>query len=376
MATSFQQKAVGLVLLGLFLAPLVRAHDPMQCSAVTRLRAEVMEIDMVMSGYATQFLLADSANRPALSPENFEDYQAELQQTALGLFSVTAGGQVLIPKVATVELTEEQDIEFLISYPPPTVGPLRLGITFFGKMPDGYTLSMFVQDRRDQNLGWEDLDASKDWMEVSLASPTTPAVPVRPAAAPATPPAQPPALRAQLIRRGAIDMVTGIGHALFLCGLLAGCRNLRSAGPAIVCFTLAHSATLALGAFDVLTLPTRLVDALIAVSVVFVGIENLARRGGPGARWVPALAFGLIHGFAFARAFKDAAGSGGRATVGPLASFNLGLELGQIALAVVLLTVLWKLRAVPSFARLGVPALSSAIAALGAYSLVQHTLFS
>jgi hypothetical protein len=101
----------------------------------------------------------------------------------------------------------------------------------------------------------------------------------------------------------------------------------------ITCFTLAHSVTLGLAALDFVTLSPRLVEPLIAASIVFVGVENLLRRDDPRGRWALTLAFGLIHGFGFAGVLKDAGlGSSGAALLVPLFSFNLGVELGQVEL--------------------------------------------
>ena len=95
------------------------------------------------------------------------------------------------------------------------------------------------------------------------------------------------------------------------------------------------SLTLALASLDVVSLPSRVVEPLIAASIVFVGVENLWRRGAePPGRWALTLAFGLIHGFGFASVLRDlglASAKGG--ILMPLLTFNLGVEVGQIAIA-------------------------------------------
>ena len=116
-----------------------------------------------------------------------------------------------------------------------------------------------------------------------------------------------------------------------------------------------------------------LVEPLIAASIVYVGLENLVLPGGPKGRWKLTFAFGLIHGFGFASVLRDlgiAAGKTG--VVVPLVSFNLGVELGQLVVAAVLLPLIWRLRRHPSFARRGAPALSALVALAGGCWFVQR----
>src|SRR5439155_769841 len=105
------------------------------------------------------------------------------------------------------------------------------------------------------------------------------------AEAPGTPPR--PGF-ARYFALGVRHILSGADHLLFLLGLLLGCRRLRAAAALVTCFTLAHSLTLALAAFGVLALPGRVVEPLIAATVVAVGLENLL-RAAPRRRW--ALAF-------------------------------------------------------------------------------------
>src|SRR4030095_11994348 len=98
-------------------------------------------------------------------------------------------------------------------------------------------------------------------------------------------------------------------------------------------------------------LPSRLVEPAIAASIVFVGVENLWRRGDePRGRWALTFAFGLIHGFGFASVLRDlGVGAGAQGIVMPLFTFNLGVELGQVAIASVVLPIVWQLRKTEGF---------------------------
>jgi len=177
---------------------------------------------------------------------------------------------------------------------------------------------------------------------------------------------------------GAEHIWTGYDHLLFLFGLPVVCTRFRSTVLIISCFTLAHSLTLALATLDIVNLPGRYTEPLIAASIVYVGVENLARRGTePRSRWALTFVFGLIHGFGFASVLRElGVGQDGRGPAMPLFSFNLGVELGQIAIAALALPIIWRLRRNETFLRRGVPALSAAVALAGLYWLLERTLFS
>jgi hypothetical protein len=120
---------------------------------------------------------------------------------------------------------------------------------------------------------------------------------------------------------------------------------------------------------------TRVVEPLIAASIVYVGVENLL-RGNPSGRWLLTFGFGLIHGLGFASALKEVGvGSNGGGIIVPLVSFNLGVEIGQIAIASVVLPMIWKLRTKPIFVARWVPACSVVVALLGTFWFVQRVWF-
>jgi hydrogenase/urease accessory protein HupE len=177
---------------------------------------------------------------------------------------------------------------------------------------------------------------------------------------------------------GIHHIITGYDHLLFLFGLLIVCRTARSGIVLITCFTVAHSLTLVLSTLGLVDLPGLFVEATIAASILYVGIENLFRKDGAhGWRWVLTFAFGLIHGLGFAGVLHEMGiAKTGSAAVLPLFAFNLGVEAGQLAIAAVVLPILWKLRSSPAFLRFGVPACSILVAAAGAYWLIERTLLA
>ena len=134
--------------------------------------------------------------------------------------------------------------------------------------------------------------------------------------------------------------------------------------------------TLALAALDIVRVPGGIVEPLIAASIVYVGLQNLLRPEplAAGARWKVTFAFGLIHGFGFAGALRDLDIGTSAATMAlPLASFNLGVEAGQMTVAAMLVPLFWAARARPGLRQLAT-GWSILVTAAGAYWLVQRML--
>ena len=138
----------------------------------------------------------------------------------------------------------------------------------------------------------------------------------------------------------------------------------------VTAFTLAHSITLSLAALQVITLPSRLVESAIAASVVIAALNNL-KGTVHGRRWMMAFAFGLLHGFGFASVLADLGLPQG-ALVLALVGFNVGVELGQLAIVALFLPLAFALRRT-RFYQFGVLKIGSLIvAALATWWLVQR----
>ena len=138
----------------------------------------------------------------------------------------------------------------------------------------------------------------------------------------------------------------------------------------VTAFTLAHSITLSLAALQIITLPSRLVESVIAASVVFAALSNL-HDGAHNRRWVMAFCFGLIHGFRFASVLADLGLPQG-ALVLALVGFNVGVELGQLAIVAAFVPLAFALRGT-RFYQVGVlKAGSVLIALLAGWWLVQR----
>jgi hypothetical protein len=162
----------------------------------------------------------------------------------------------------------------------------------------------------------------------------------------------------QYVVEGIWHIWLGFDHVLFLVSLLLpavllhgpggwrGVPSLRAAGrevlAVVTAFTLAHSITLSLATLGVVSLPSRLVESVIALSVVLAAANNL-RPIVQGRRWLAAFGFGLIHGFGFASVLAEL-GLPPEALAVSLVGFNVGVELGQLAIVALFLPLAFRWR--------------------------------
>src|SRR5258708_4002016 len=175
------------------------------------------------------------------------------------------------------------------------------------------------------------------------------------------------------IAMGAEHILTGADHLLFLLALLALARGFWSIAKIVTGFTIAHSITLSLAALGVVDVPSRVVEPLIAATIVWVAVENLAFPATRG-RWLVAAIFGLVHGLGFASALT-ALGLPRDAMVRALVGFNVGVELGQLAfVAVVMPLVVWLAK--PGRIPVLPQALSAVVAVIGAIWLIERVFFA
>jgi hypothetical protein len=174
------------------------------------------------------------------------------------------------------------------------------------------------------------------------------------------------------IELGIEHIITGYDHLLFLVALLATATGAWSVVRIVTAFTLAHSVTLSLAVLGIVTIPGRIIEPLIAASIVWVALENLIVKEPGRRRWIWAFAFGLVHGFGFASALGEL-GLQGAAIARALVGFNLGIEIGQLLFVAVFMPALVLLRRGRG-ARL-VPRIASlVVAVVGAYWFVQRVL--
>jgi hypothetical protein len=174
------------------------------------------------------------------------------------------------------------------------------------------------------------------------------------------------------IAMGAEHILGGLDHLLFLLALLALAKGLWPIVRIVTGFTLAHSITLSLAVLGVVDVPSRIVEPVIAATIIWVALENLLAPAQTRWRWLVAAVFGLVHGLGFASGLTEL-GLPREAMVRALIGFNIGVELGQLAfVAVVMPAVMWlaKPGRLPRLPQ----ALSILVASMGAVWLVERVL--
>jgi hydrogenase/urease accessory protein HupE len=172
---------------------------------------------------------------------------------------------------------------------------------------------------------------------------------------------------------GIHHIAIGPDHILFIIGLLLLGGSVLRLLAIVSAFTVGHSITLSLAAMNIVSPPARIIEPAIALSIVYVGADNLL--SSTGARdvraWI-ALFFGLVHGFGFASVLREV-GLPPRSLGISLFSFNLGVEIGQAIIVVVVASLLALLRArSPVRARQFASAGSVVVMLAGAYWFVQR----
>jgi hypothetical protein len=168
----------------------------------------------------------------------------------------------------------------------------------------------------------------------------------------------------RFIKDGFFHIVDGAEHVVFLLCLVIPFRRLRSLVPIVTSFTVAHSVTLIASAFDMapnaLWFPP-LINTLLALSILYMAFENIA-GARLSRRWLVTFAFGLVHGFAFAFAFKQTLQFAGNHLFSSLLAFNVGLEFGQLVLLLLIVPALDLLFRYVITERLGTVVVSALVA--------------
>jgi hydrogenase/urease accessory protein HupE len=177
------------------------------------------------------------------------------------------------------------------------------------------------------------------------------------------------------IPSGVHHILIGPDHILFLVGLLLTGGTWLALVRIVTAFTIGHSVTLSLAALNLLTPPASIIEPAIALSIVFVGADNLVRGSGRDLRAWVALVFGLVHGFGFANVLREF-GLPSEALGWSLFSFNVGVEIGQLAVVLLVTGALLAVRRKSeSLSQRVAVAGSMVVIAAGSYWFIQRVFF-
>ncbi|WP_170608628.1 HupE/UreJ family protein [Ruegeria arenilitoris] len=180
----------------------------------------------------------------------------------------------------------------------------------------------------------------------------------------------------------------GFDHVLFLLTLLLGAvmrienshwvpsesvrESLKETVKIVTVFTVAHTITLCLATFEVITLPITLVEAIIAISIAVVALGNLIPRFHASS-WKVVFLFGIFHGFGFANVLEPLGLDPARKALG-LATFNIGVEVGQLAIVLVVFPIFFALRRLTAYRVIGLQFGSVALIAIALFWFIERTV--
>ncbi len=350
------------LLLSLLPLQYAAAHDPGLSSLTIRQRTNGLEAKLTLAVKdAAQIAELDENHDGNVSQVEFGRGQSQLEAAVARQVVITVAGGVVKDESVQSRLDESNNVEVRLNFHAIGFSSLEIQSKLITSLPLGHRQYLQVQNSSGETIFERLLSAVADRATVEMPDAHSSIAAFE-------------AVRsfANFLSLGVKHILTGYDHLLFLLGLLLVARGFVSALNIITSFTIAHSITLAVATLNVVQIPSRIVEPLIAASIVFVGIENLLRGDIPNARRMVAFGFGLIHGFGFASALREAGIGSGVGIVLPLFSFNLGVELGQIMVAAAALPIIWKLRENPMFIARWVPACSAAVVLLGSFWFVQR----
>jgi hydrogenase/urease accessory protein HupE len=366
--------------LGLLFAQPGFAHEIGLSSSVVQLHTNRLEALLTFAVREMEEVLPLDADQDGVtSPAEFQSNQDALTTLLLTNCPVRFDGSNALPSNVRCLLDSSNNVELSFSCELSSFKQLELSYEVIRLLTPGHRMLFTLVAPSGEVLADRLLSQNSPVVSVQLdlelpASTNTNA----PTGAPPAPtpilPKAPPTF-VEFTKLGVEHILIGYDHLLFLFALLIVTRDFWAALKVITCFTIAHSVTLAVATLDLMHLPGHWVEPMIALTIIYVGIENIVCKGNPPRRWLLTFVFGLIHGFGFAAVLRELGIGAHGGVILPLFSFNLGVELGQIAVAALALPVIWQLRKSEFFLRKELPACSVVVALLGVYWFVQRVWF-
>ena len=345
------------LLLLLFFTQISFAHDPGLSSAEVVLNDKGVDISITFALQDTEsFAPMDKDGDADVSQEEREASKPEVAALIAKELEVTLNQQNVKPfAIENVTFDAQNNAHLLFHYEPAATS-LKMQLFFLNKLPDGHKQVVTIKKSDGQLLSEKMLTQQDNVIELNLAA------------------GESSSMFKDFFVLGIEHILTGYDHLLFLFALLIVTHRFWSAFGIITFFTIAHSITLALAGMNLVTIPSTIVEPLIAASIVYVGIENLIVKEPKGRKYLT-FAFGLIHGFGFAAVLQEMnITSIETGILVPLFSFNLGVETGQLIVTAISLPIIWWLHTKPLIEKYFVPVCSTIVCLAGGFWLIERTL--
>ena len=340
------------------------AHDPGLSAAEIRVKDSSIAVRLELSLPDVEPLVKVDSNKDGqISGDELQSAAPQLENLARVSFAIALDEKTVECSNVSVALAGSRGVSLTAEFVKTPASEVNVASLLFRRLPHGHRQYISVLSSSGEILAESLLDQSSPSLRVRLEGTAV------------------SGLRefGSFFALGVEHILTGYDHLAFLIGLLVIGVAFKDAARIITAFTVAHSVTLALAALDVVRISSNLVEPMIAASIVYVGVDNLMRVKSAAStvrwRWLIAFGFGLIHGFGFASAVKQLGiGSWSGGVLVPLLSFNLGVEAGQIAIAGLVLPVIWQLRERPQLFKRFAPVCSTLIALAGGYWFIERLL--
>lgn len=346
----------------LCLAAPLSAHDPGLSSATLWLQQDRLKATLTFEPTDIEALLPmDLDGDGQVGDSEFEETRNALERFVREGVQVSLDDQSIDPSELTIERTADRrgrNIEVRLRFPTlADASRLTLRNMLLPDLPLGHRHYVQLLDEGANLVGEALLDRTNNTFEASLARPDG---------------ASSSRSFGDFFALGVEHILTGYDHLLFLFGLLVVGMSFASAARIITSFTIAHSITLALATFELVRLSPAVVEPLIALSIAYVGLENIV-RSNLDRRWLLTFVFGLIHGLGFASVLREmGVGANAAGALQPLLAFNLGVETGQIGIAAIALPLILSIGQRPRLALYLRPATSIVVIAMGTYWLIER----
>ncbi|WGS85088.1 HupE/UreJ family protein [Methylomonas sp. UP202] len=342
----------------------VFAHPPGLSSLDVAIKAAQIDAKVTFALQDIEaFAPMDSDLDAEVSDDEREAAKPKIAKLLAKQLRINVDGQDVLPVISGSVIYDDQNNAHVeLQYAVEPKQTLLVQSKFLALLPDGHQQYLTFRDAGGKVIVEKMIGKHADQVSLSLANV-------------AATPQSPFAAFGDFFKLGIEHIVTGYDHLLFLFALLAVTHSFWPALKIITFFTIAHSITLACAGLNIIELPSSFVEPFIAATIIYVGVENIIRGDHPKGRHWLTFGFGLIHGFGFAGVLREMEiSSGDTGILLPLLSFNLGIETGQIAVASIVLPIIWWLNNNIKTSERFLKACSIAVSLMGTYWLVERTM--
>lgn len=340
------------------------AHDPGLSSADLVIQEQGLDVKITFSLQDVEALVPMDSDRDAdVTAAEQDAAKPKIAEWVTQGLQISVDNQIIQPLAAgAVNFDQQNNAQIIVHYPQAPKTQLQLQANLLAKLPAGHKQFVSIKNAEGKNLTEKMLSQQDNSVSLTLGAEQAETAKTT---------------FSEFLLLGIEHIITGYDHLLFLFSLLVVTRSFLPALKIITFFTIAHSITLGLAAANVFDIPSTIVEPLIAATIIYVGVENLIRGDHPKGRQWLTFFFGLIHGFGFAAVLREMGISSMETGIMmPLFSFNLGVEIGQIAVASLVLPIIWWLHKKPKIEPWLTPVGSTLASLAGAYWLIERTLLS